>query len=82
MATEKNHLPYDAQDYDDESNYDVMCKYCSKQSLTWEMTPDGWRLFEGDEPHVCDNPQALAKGMEKLNSVSALRIALLKRMPT
>lgn len=31
------------------------CKYCGKSGLKWVNKDDKWRLYDGDEPHFCDN---------------------------
>lgn len=47
---------YDVEGY--ETRGPVTCKRCGKRGLEWEMVPSPrgggkWRLFEGEEPHVC-----------------------------
>ena len=34
----------------------VRCKYCGTIDVHWETTRSSgdWRLYEGNEPHVCD----------------------------
>lgn len=41
------------------------CKYCNKPDLRWEMTPAGWRLFEGFNLHECINPFKVVSDLEK-----------------
>lgn len=31
------------------------CKYCHKSNLLWINKDGKWRLYDGDEPHYCDN---------------------------
>ena len=42
------------QSYDDFGGMRTKtCRYCGTTGLTWKNTNDGWRLFDGDEIHVC-----------------------------
>lgn len=29
------------------------CRYCGKSNLHWAKHNEGWRLFEGNQPHEC-----------------------------
>lgn len=31
----------------------VTCRYCQTGGLRWKETPEGWRLFSGEELHCC-----------------------------
>lgn len=32
----------------------VTCKFCRVKNLTWRQTDSGWRLYEDDALHVCE----------------------------
>lgn len=57
-------------DYPDEYDYDgepypaTHCKRCGQESLSWEMTPAGWRLMEGHEVHDCNDPFKIIADMD------------------
>ncbi len=45
------------------------CKVCKKKGLEWEMTPAGWRLFEGTQLHECIDPFKLVAAFEKTHPI-------------
>lgn len=44
---------------------EVQCKHCGSKSVRWEMTPAGWRLFNGTKLHECCDPFKLVEKLEK-----------------
>lgn len=50
---------------EEESLRSASCKVCKKRGLEWEMTPAGWRLFEGTQLHSCIDPFKLTKELEE-----------------
>lgn len=51
---------------DYESAQPTRCKLCHK-AVTWDMTPAGWRLFEGKNLHMCDDPFKVVRDLETKN---------------
>ncbi|AYQ88660.1 hypothetical protein EDD84_15615 [Burkholderia gladioli] len=50
--------------FDDYDDYDLpyraranpTCNRCGKSGLIWQQAANGWRLYEGDHPHICNPP--------------------------
>ena len=59
MTETIEHLPWDVQ------MRSAQCKVCKKRGLEWEMTPAGWRLFDGTQLHECFNAFDIAKKAEQ-----------------
>lgn len=47
----------------------VKCKYCNLDGLIWKESSNGWRLFDGLEPHRCRSYNVRKKVSSDVNDL-------------